>query len=180
LEKNDKIIDLEHKIKLAKINNPIIESEINISIKNYKIKIKDLEQALILRDKIDKIKDKNSTKDRQRDLCKIIIEQENIIKDLNNKINNNNTTQINSKMSNSDQIINIQNKLNKQYHEFNSERLELLDKNNELNNKIEELTMKMTEISTKLIDCEYHNKINTLKDCTPRTQNAGLIVKIGD
>jgi hypothetical protein len=76
--------------------------KINQDYKNLEIqylfnqnKINDLEKALMLRDKIDKINNKNSSKVRQKEFCKIIIEQEKIIRELNENKNTNNDMQIN-------------------------------------------------------------------------------------
>jgi len=126
------------------------------------MKIFDLEQALLLREKIDKINSKKSHKEKQKDLCKIILEQEKIIKELNTK-NDNKSNNVSSEndIYNIDQnidkdmlIMELKQKIETQYIELSAEKFELLDKNEFLTKLVDNLNIKVTTQSTKLIDLE--------------------------
>jgi hypothetical protein len=95
-------------------------------------------------------------------LCKIILEQEKIIKELNTK-NDNKSNNVSSEngIYNIDQnidkdmlIMELKQKIETQYIELSNEKFELLDKNEFLTKLVDNLNIKVTTQANKLIDLE--------------------------
>lgn len=115
---------------------------------------------MLLREKIDKINNKKSHKEKQKDLTKIILEQEKIIKELNNKGDNktnnisheNDVYDLDQNMDKDMLIMELKQKIENQYNELSAEKFELLDKNEFLVKRIDNLNIKITSQENKLIE----------------------------